>query len=74
VRECTHGDGRTSSDGNEGPKRPRRVIVVTTPVSRDVANEACSAFNERPSRARVYVQGFRCGNIPRFGKDRRVDG
>ena len=40
-------------DGIGEPFAPYRVIVEIAPVSRDVANEACSAFSERSSRARL---------------------
>ena len=41
-----------TKDGNGEPNRPLLAILRTAPGSRDVANEACSAFSERPSRAR----------------------
>ena len=38
-------------DGNGEPNRLLLAILRTAPGSRDVANEACAAFSERPSRA-----------------------
>ena len=71
--KMVHGPIQTG-DTNGEPGGPQRVILVTAPVPRDAAYEARSACRERPSRARVFVEGFRLGNVPRFGKDRRADG
>ena len=43
-------------DGCGEPFAPYRVIVEIAPVSRDVANEACSVFTERPSRACIRAE------------------
>ena len=40
-------------DGNSEPNGPLVAVLVITPGSRDVANEACSAFSEWPSRMRL---------------------
>jgi len=54
-------------DGCGEPFAPYRVIVEIAPVSRDVANEACSAFTERPSRARIRA-GIPVRERPAFRK------
>ena len=47
-------DGRIQTgDGCVEPSVPYKVILVTAPVPRDATYEACSAFRERPSRARL---------------------
>jgi len=54
VSACVEMDGPIQTgDGCGEPFVPYRVILVTAPVPRDAAYEACSAFRERPSRAHL---------------------